>query len=235
MAGAELLTPVQYANRVGMKPQPVYNWIKKQGAPVHYKNGRPYVKERELTKWRKNKDKTVATKKKIAAVKKSGSGPGRITTEYVEKLGRFTGQRVPHTCVNCAEITDFLVQITYTGFITENNISSFCLKCRLNFRIHTGVSNDRMKAILDGEETLTVPGPSEEQDALDLMGAIMRGEIDEFGNAIEQEDTTRSEDCPDCGTDMVETEDAGGTVLMCPRCESIEVASREEEDALASA
>lgn len=235
MAGAELLTPVQYANRLGIKPQPVYNWIKKQGAPVHYKNGRPYVKERELTKWRKDKDKSVATKKKVAAVKKTSAGTGRIPPGYVEKLGQFGGERVLHMCVNCAKKTEFLVQIVYTGFITENNISSFCLECRINFRIHTGVSNDRMKAILDGEEILTVPGPSDEEDARTLMKAIMNGEIDEYGNPIEQVDTRVSENCPECDTPMIETEDAGGTVLMCPRCESVEDAAREEEDVLASA
>ncbi len=131
---AELLTPVEYAKGAGIKPQPVYNWIKKGGAPVHWKNGRPYVRKAEMDRYRKDKDKKATQRRKVKREKKEVTAT-LIPQEYINKLAQFGGSRCEHFCQNCGKKTEFLVDITYTGIVPENHIRSFCLECKLNHRI----------------------------------------------------------------------------------------------------
>jgi len=149
------LTPVQLSKRWNIRPQMIFNWVK-QGCPSYQIGGKTYVDDKEVDEWREERATAKKQKQKVTAEKRSQQD--KVGREASDALGKFRSQRIKPTCLNRAEVTEYLCDLLYVGEPIDNYVMAYCLKCRLNHRVSKGeIPNEEILAVLLEGKPLWVP------------------------------------------------------------------------------
>ena len=110
-----VITPTRYAKQHNIRPQVVYQWIRKQGAPSKHISGKFFVDTHELDVWVNLRTQSKEAEKQAAAI---ASIPEVLVPEY---------------CDNCEGVRDRSYEIQAIIY-DEALIVSACTECHLYMR-----------------------------------------------------------------------------------------------------
>ncbi len=154
------ITPSAYAREKDIRPQRVFNWIKK-GAP-HEKRDKVYIDPVEIEAWLEEQAELKA--KKLAAPKAPSAGASYfddVPEAYLKLLGGPKSMcKLKHFCMNCECETEFLTEL-FWNVDSFHFITSFCLSCRQNKRWLDVEDDQVLRDLLDEKRSWFVPGLSD--------------------------------------------------------------------------
>lgn len=139
------ITPVQYAKPRGIRPQLVFQWIRKQGAPCKQIAGKWYVDPKLLEQWLKDKEARKQHRKERAEQRLT------LSHEVRQAIRNFRSHRVKHHCPNCERETDYRVELVFSddelfGRYTYAN----CCECGLDYHMGDITEEEALAVLLHG-------------------------------------------------------------------------------------
>jgi len=154
-AKGHFVTPYAYGKNKGIRPQMVYQWVLKQGAPAREIAGKIYINIDEIDEWQSTKGERRAERQKVAAEKAAEKqGP---PVWLINLLLKGVPNKAEAYCINCESVTKWHFDIEWTDLDLNGPFKGTrCLECHLNMREYP-ITQERAIQALKGEITLRVP------------------------------------------------------------------------------
>ena len=149
------ITPYQYGKRNDVRPQQVYQWVLKQGAPAKEIAGKIYVNAKEIDEWLSKKDerKTDRANKRVEKAQEEGT----VSPELLELLMNQKLNLTKAFCTNEEEVTEWWFEIQWTDIDYTGPYKIVrCIACKLNMREYP-LDKERAIQAMKNEITLRVP------------------------------------------------------------------------------
>jgi len=157
-AKGHYITPYVYGKNKGIRPQMVYQWVLKQGAPAKEIAGKIYINSDEIDEWQSTKGERRVERQKVAAEKAAAKqGP---PVWLINLLLKGVPNKAEAYCKNCHMVTRWRFDIEWTDLDLNGPFKTTrCVECQLNMREYP-VTQERAIQALKGEITLRVPAHS---------------------------------------------------------------------------
>ncbi len=237
-ANGEWVTPYAYAKtQSDLRPQVVYQWVLKQGAPCNEIAGKIYVNAAELTEWQSHKGERKKERSEKVAARKQDKGT--VSNELLQLLMHPCPLHPNAWCDNCQQATDWVGEIEWLDLDMGGPFKQIrCSSCHLNVReypIEQERAIDAMKGLLtlrvplhtslqrlDNEQWLGVDAPEDWEPPIDAE--------DDYDPNEDEESDADEDERESSGDDLGEDDEAKESPPETREATTAARAAREESD-----